>query len=169
MEACTAPVGATPRSASSDGLKRAISRSMLLLFVVGDVLGAGIYALAGTSASGSAARSGPSFLLARVLAAFTAAAYAELVTKYPQAAGAALYVHKAFKRAVRDVHGRLRGDVLRRHVGDHAGDARSAATTWASSSTVPTVLVALAFIVVVALINFRGIGGVVRLQPRAAR
>jgi amino acid transporter len=36
-----------------------------------------------------------SFLLAGVLAAFTAVAYAELVTKYPQAAGAALYTHKA--------------------------------------------------------------------------
>jgi amino acid transporter len=29
---------------------------------------------------------------------FTAFAYAELVTKYPQAAGAALYVNKAFRR-----------------------------------------------------------------------
>ena len=28
---------------------------------------------------------------------FTAASYAELVSKYPQAAGAALYIHKAFK------------------------------------------------------------------------
>ena len=33
-----------------------------------------------------------------MLAAFTAIAYAELVTKYPRAAGAALYAHKAFKR-----------------------------------------------------------------------
>ena len=32
-----------------------------------------------------------------MIAAFTAASYAELVSKYPQAAGAALYVHKAFK------------------------------------------------------------------------
>ena len=32
-----------------------------------------------------------------MIAAFTAASYAELVSKYPQAAGAALYIHKAFK------------------------------------------------------------------------
>jgi basic amino acid/polyamine antiporter, APA family len=31
------------------------------------------------------------------LAFISAFAYAELVTKYPQAAGAALYVHKAFE------------------------------------------------------------------------
>ena len=45
----------------------------------------------------SAARSGPGFALAAIVAAFTAASYAELVSKYPQAAGAALYIHRAFK------------------------------------------------------------------------
>ena len=67
---------------------------MLTVFVIGDVLGAGIYALAGKV--GGAIWT--SFLLAGVLAAFTATAYAELVTKYPQAAGAALYAHKAYRR-----------------------------------------------------------------------
>ncbi len=33
-----------------------------------------------------------------MLAVFTAFAYAELVTKYPSAGGAALYVHKAYRR-----------------------------------------------------------------------
>jgi amino acid transporter len=37
------------------------------------------------------------FTLAFALVFITAFAYAELVTKYPQAAGAALYVHKAFE------------------------------------------------------------------------
>jgi basic amino acid/polyamine antiporter, APA family len=37
------------------------------------------------------------FLAAFVLAVFTAFAYAELVSKYPRAAGAALYTHKAFR------------------------------------------------------------------------
>jgi len=37
------------------------------------------------------------FLLALALALFTAFAYAELVTKYPRAAGAALYVNKAWR------------------------------------------------------------------------
>jgi basic amino acid/polyamine antiporter, APA family len=38
-----------------------------------------------------------SFLAAFVLAFFTAFAYAELVSKYPRAAGAALYTHRAFR------------------------------------------------------------------------
>ena len=71
---------------------------MLTVFVIGDVLGAGIYALVGEVAGKVGGAIWTSFLLAGVLAAFTATAYAELVTKYPQAAGAALYTHKAFKR-----------------------------------------------------------------------
>jgi APA family basic amino acid/polyamine antiporter len=36
------------------------------------------------------------FLVASAVAVVTALSYLELVTKYPQAAGAALYTHKAF-------------------------------------------------------------------------
>ena len=42
------------------------------------------------------ARSGSPSPLGVTVAAITGAAYAELVTKYPQAAGASLYVNKAF-------------------------------------------------------------------------
>jgi hypothetical protein len=55
-------------------------------------------------------------------AAFTATAYAELVTKYPQAAGAALYANKAYGRPFLTLRGRLRGHVLGRLLGRHAGD-----------------------------------------------
>jgi APA family basic amino acid/polyamine antiporter len=80
----------------SPKLKRAISRNMLLVFVVGDVLGAGIYALIGEVGAEVGGAIWTAFGLALLLAVFTAFAYAELVTKYPQAAGAALYVNKAF-------------------------------------------------------------------------
>ena len=79
--------------------------------MVGDVLGAGIYALVGEVGGRVGGAIWTAFLLALVLALFTACAYAELVTKYPQAAGAALYVNRAFGKPVRDLHGRLRGDV----------------------------------------------------------
>jgi APA family basic amino acid/polyamine antiporter len=65
VEAATAPRGA---AATQDGLKRAISRNMLLLFVVGDVLGAGIYALVGTIGDRVGGAIWASFLLAIVLA-----------------------------------------------------------------------------------------------------
>jgi APA family basic amino acid/polyamine antiporter len=69
---------------------------MLLFFVLGDILGTGIYALVGEVAGEVGGAVWVSFAVAFVLAFCTAFAYAELVTKYPHAAGAALYVHKAF-------------------------------------------------------------------------
>ena len=58
---------------------------MLLALVGGDVLGAGIYALVGEVGGRVGGAIWTAFLLALVLALFTAFAYAELVTKYPQA------------------------------------------------------------------------------------
>jgi APA family basic amino acid/polyamine antiporter len=75
MEATTAAID---RSADAEQtpLKRAISRNMLLLFVVGDVLGAGIDALVGEIGGRVGGAIWAAFLLAIVLAFFTAVAYA---------------------------------------------------------------------------------------------
>ncbi|GAB2460263.1 APC family permease [Conyzicola lurida] len=77
-------------------LKRAIGPKLLLLFIVGDILGTGIYALTGQVAAEVGGAAWLPFLVAFAVATVTAFSYLELVTKYPQAAGAALYVHKAF-------------------------------------------------------------------------
>ena len=69
---------------------------LLLLFIVGDILGAGVYAVTGEMARRSAGSPWLPFLVAFFVATLTALSYLELVTKYPQAAGAALYTHKAF-------------------------------------------------------------------------
>ncbi|WP_454050266.1 APC family permease [Cellulomonas sp. Marseille-Q8402] len=84
--------------AEQPALRRTIGRTVLLLFVVGDILGAGIYALTGTVAEEVGGAIWLPFLLAFVLAALTATAYAELVARYPRAAGAALYANRAFRR-----------------------------------------------------------------------
>ena len=83
-------------AAGKPALKRVIGRGMLLCFVVGDILGAGIYALVGKVAGHVGGMLWLPFLLAFALASLTAAAYAELVGKYSRASGAALYVHQAF-------------------------------------------------------------------------
>jgi amino acid transporter len=77
-------------------LKRVMGPKLLLLFIVGDILGAGVYAVTGTMAGTVGGIVWLPFLLAFVVATLTAFSYLELVTQYPQAAGAALYTHKAF-------------------------------------------------------------------------
>ncbi|MFD1721566.1 APC family permease [Amnibacterium endophyticum] len=77
-------------------LKRAIGPRLLLLFIIGDILGTGVYALTGQVAGEVGGAAWAPFLIAFAVATLTAFSYLELVTKYPQAAGAALYVHKAF-------------------------------------------------------------------------
>ena len=77
-------------------LKRVMGPKLLLLFIVGDILGAGVYAVTGQMVGVVGGIVWLPFLVAFVVAALTALSYLELVTKYPQAAGAALYTHKAF-------------------------------------------------------------------------
>ncbi len=144
-------------------LKRAISGRMLLFFVIGDVLGAGIYALIGEVAGRVGGAVWLAFGLALALAIFTAFAYAELVTKYPQAAGAALYVNTAFH--IPFLTFMVAFAVVCSGLSSAATLARAFGGQYLSAFVdLPTVLVALAFLVVLALINFRGIGESIRFN-----
>src|SRR5690606_32610893 len=89
-------VETAPAEPTETSLKRGISPVLLLLFVVGDMVGGGIYALVGKVAGVTGGAIWSAFVLALALALFTAFAYAELVTKYPRAGGTAYYVHRAF-------------------------------------------------------------------------
>jgi len=77
-------------------LKRSITGGLLFFYTLGDVLGSGIYVLIGLVAAAVGGAFWIAFALGVTVAAITGAAYAELVTKYPRAAGASLYVNKAF-------------------------------------------------------------------------
>ena len=89
---------AIPAASEDGGLRRAITPGLLLFFIVGDILGGGIYALIGEVAGETGGAIWAGFALALVMAAFTAGSYAELVSKYPRAGGAGLYTHRAFGR-----------------------------------------------------------------------
>ncbi len=91
-----ADTGEQPTGEQPTELKRVLGPKLLLLFIVGDILGAGVYAVTGQMAGVVGGLVWLPFLLAFVVATITALSYLELVTKYPQAAGAALYAHKAF-------------------------------------------------------------------------
>jgi amino acid transporter len=79
-----------------DGLKRTVTCKLLFFYVLGDVLGSGIYVLIGAVAGEVGGAFWLAFAVGVAIAIVTGAAYAELVTKYPRAAGAALFVEKAF-------------------------------------------------------------------------
>lgn len=85
--------------ASEPGLlRRAVSGPMLLLLVVGDILGAGIYILIGDVAGEIGASAWLAFVIAFTVAGLSAASYSALVTRFPGPSGSALYVRKAFDR-----------------------------------------------------------------------
>lgn len=129
---------------------------MLVFFVLGDILGAGIYALVGEVGAETGGAIWAPFLLALFLAIFTAFSYAELVTKYPGAAGAALYVNRAFRVPFLTfvvafavlASGLASAATIGRAFG---GQYLSAFVEW------PTVAVGLGFLAVIAAINLRGI------------
>lgn len=77
-------------------LKRSLSLPMMVLYGLGTTIGAGIYALVGEIASAAGYYAPVSFLIASLLAGFTAISFAELCSRFPLAAGAALYVKQGF-------------------------------------------------------------------------
>jgi len=87
---------AETETSATPELKRVLGPGLLLLFIVGDILGAGVYAVTGDMIANVGGMAWLPFILAFVVATLIAFSYLELVCKYPQAAGAALYTHKAF-------------------------------------------------------------------------
>lgn len=77
-------------------LARRLGFGTLLLIGIGDILGAGIYALVGKVAGMAGSAAWLSFLIAALLAAVTGLAYAELACRIPKSAGAAAYTAAAF-------------------------------------------------------------------------
>ena len=144
-------------------LRRTIGPWLLLFFIVGDIVGGGIYALVGEVGAEVGGAIWTSFLLALILAAFTAASYVELVTKYPRAGGSASYIHHAFRTPF------LSFMVAFAVVCSGLTSATALALAFGGDYftqfvQVPQVIPALLLILVLALINFRGISESVKLN-----
>ncbi|HET6938832.1 MAG TPA: APC family permease [Nocardioides sp.] len=154
-------------------LKRVMGPKLLLLFVVGDILGAGVYAVTGQLTGIVGGIAWLPFLVAFVVASLTALSYLELVTKYPQAAGAALYTHKAF--GVHFVTFLVAFAVICSGITSASTSSKVLAENltgglqvngWIDSApgTTTLTLIALAFMVLLALINLRGVGESVKFN-----
>jgi len=136
---------------------------MLFFFVLGDILGGGIYALVGVVAGEVGGAIWASFLVALLLAALTAGSYAELVTKYPRAGGAALYSARAFRSPF--LAFMIAFAVVASGVTSASALARAFGGDYlAEFVTLPVAVAALAFIAAVAVVNFIGILVSVRLN-----
>ena len=78
-------------------LKRSISLSLLTLYGLGNILGAGIYVLIGKVVASAGIFTPWSFLIASLIAGLTAFTYAELSSRYPLSAGEAVYLQAGFE------------------------------------------------------------------------
>src|SRR3954452_22425318 len=156
----------------SPDLKRVLGPKLLLLFIVGDILGAGIYAVTGEMALEGGGLVWLPFLVAFAVATLTAFSYLELVTKYPQAAGAALYTHKAF--GIHFVTFLVAFAVICSGITSASTSSNLLATNllagfdglgWhVSQGDTAITLVALGFMLLLAAINLRGVGESVKFN-----
>ncbi len=150
------PAADTRPDERTSELKRSITARLLFFYTLGDVLGSGIYVLIGLVAAAVGGAFWIAFALGVSIAAITGAAYAELVTKYPQAAGASLYVNKAFgSRALTFL---ITVSFLAASMAASGslatGFASYFAELWAGP---PALLVSLVFIALLVVVNFIGI------------
>jgi amino acid transporter len=137
-------------------LKQVVTGPLLFLFILGDVLGAGIYALMGVLAKEVGGVLWLPLVVALLLALLTAGSYAELVTKYPRAGGAAVFAERAFGKPLLSF---LVGFcMLAAGVVSAAGLALAFAGDYlATFLPVPPIPAAIVFLALVALVNARGI------------
>jgi basic amino acid/polyamine antiporter, APA family len=153
-------------------LKRVMGPKLLLLFIVGDILGAGIYAVTGDIAGEVGGMAWLPFLVAFAVATLTALSYLELVTRFPQAAGAALYAHKAF--GIHFVTFLVAFTVVCSGITSASTSSSLLAANLlagldgtiggVSTGLTPIVVVAMGFMVLLALINLRGVGESVKFN-----
>ncbi|UPO76863.1 APC family permease [Arthrobacter sp. Helios] len=146
----------TAASKPQTGLKRAVGTPLLFAFIVGDTLGAGIYTLVGTMAADVGGAIWLPLLIALVVAMLTAATYAELITKYPHAGGAARYVDRAFGIPYLSfIVGFL---MMASGITTAAALANAFAGDYLTAIIdVPSAPAAVAFIILLTLINLRGV------------
>ncbi|MEU3741879.1 APC family permease [Streptomyces sp. NPDC032198] len=136
-------------------LKKALTTPLLYFFILGDVLGAGVYVLVGQVAADTGGAVWVPLVMALCLALLTAASYAELATKYPRAGGASHYATLAYGPFAGFLAGFCMlaagvvsvGALARGFGGDYLAEFVS----------LPVVLVAVVFLSALALLNARGI------------
>ena len=144
-----------PPGAGGTPLRRSVGTGALLLFILGDVLGAGVYVLAGQIAGIVGGAVWVPLVVALLMALLTAGSYAELATRFPRAGASSHYATLAFGPFVGFLVGfcMLSAGIV--SVGalalGFAGDYLSAFVSW------PVPVVVTLFLALLAALNMRGI------------
>lgn len=81
---------------SRGSLIRALGLGALIIYGVGDILGAGIYALVGKIAGHAGPLTWLSFVIAMSIIFLTALSYSELGSRFPRSGGVSIYIQEAF-------------------------------------------------------------------------
>ena len=158
----------TEMGAAEPSLHRVMGPWLLLLFIVGDILGTGIYALTGKVANLVGGAVWLPFLLAFGVALLTAFSYLELVTKYPRAAGAALYTHRAF--GIHFITFLVAFAVMCSGITSASTASRAFAANMSDAfglglaEGIGITVIGLLFMTAVAVVNLRGVGESVKLN-----
>lgn len=149
----------TDTDTGGSALKRSIGGRLLFFYVLGDVLGSGIYVLIGDVSGAVGGAFWIAFAVGVSIATITGLAYAELATKYPQAAGAALYVNRAFDNRVLTflVTITFLASSFAAAGALATGFASYFAEAWPGDGVPPALLVTVGFVLVLCLVNYIGI------------
>jgi amino acid transporter len=136
-------------------LARSIGLFALIVYGVGDMIGAGIYGTIGVAAGKMGNAVWLAFLVSMVAALLTGLSYASLASRYPRAAGAAFVTQRAFGwQFLSYVVGLT---VTCSGLTSMAATSRVFAATLQPILGVPPWCIFLAFISALTLVNFRGI------------
>ncbi|WP_152041142.1 APC family permease [Salinigranum salinum] len=136
-------------------LRRELGLVEAVVYGVGLILGAGIYAILGEATGVTGGSIVVSFLLAALIASLTGLSYAELASLFPKAEGDYIYVREAFNReVVSDLTavGRLSMGVI-----STAAVALAFSGYLSAFVSLPTVPIAVLLIAGMACVNFWGI------------
>ncbi|MGW7265888.1 APC family permease [Streptomyces sp. NPDC054842] len=143
------------RSPKRSPLNSALSTPLLYFFILGDVLGAGVYVLVGQIVAASGGAVWVPLSVALCLAMLTAGSYAELATKYPRAGGASHYTTRAYGPFAGFMAGYC---MLAAGIVSVAALARGFAGDYLTAFvSLPVAAVVIVFLAALALLNVRGI------------
>ena len=143
-------------------LERSVSLYQAVIYGIGVILGAGIYALIGVAAGISGNALWISFIIAALIAGLTALSYAELGARFPREAAEAFFVRKAFgSRPFAFFVGFIAFFTL---------TVSATAVAWGFASyfklftNLSPLIVAIGIVLICSAVNFRGIQESVRLN-----